>query len=120
MNILVVVAHPDDESLWIGGTLSFLAKRKEVDVDIIADKNRTLYPKDFKIDNPYNTYEYRGLPPGPINNPGFLAIKAAINPDATEYLYFVLKATNSREHIFNTNEKDHEKSRKEYLKSKNK
>ena len=42
---------------------------------IIADKNRTLYPRDFKIDSPYNTYEYKGLPPPPINNPGDLAIK---------------------------------------------
>ena len=87
---------------------------------IIADKNRTLYPRDFKIDNPYNTYIYRGLPPGPINNPGFLAIEAALNPDATQYFYFVLESIDSRKHIFSTNEKDHEKARLEYLKSKNK
>lgn len=87
---------------------------------IIADKNRTLYPRDFKIDSPYNTYEYKGLPPGPINNPGFLAIESAINPDETEYLYFVLKSVDSREHIFNKTEKGHEEARKNYLKSKKK
>jgi len=87
---------------------------------IISNKDRMLYPKDFKIDNPYNTYEYKGLPPGPINNPGFLAINATLNPDSTEYLYFVLKSIDSREHIFNVNEREHEKARKKYLKSKNK
>ena len=87
---------------------------------IIADKNRTLYPRDFKIDNPYNTYIYRGLPPGPINNPGFLAIEAALNPDATQYFYFVLESVDSRRHIFSENEEDHLKARDKYLKSKNK
>ena len=87
---------------------------------IISDKDRTLYPRDFKIDNPYNTYKYKGLPPGPINNPGFLAIEAAINPANTEYLYFVLKSQDSREHIFNKSEKKHEQARKKYLESKNK
>ena len=45
--------------------------------------------KDLKINSPYNTYKYKGLPPGPINNPGKDAILAALYPDQNEYLYFV-------------------------------
>jgi UPF0755 protein len=44
---------------------------------------------DLKIDSPYNTYVYKGLPPTPISNPGLDAIRAAVTPIATEYLYFL-------------------------------
>jgi UPF0755 protein len=45
---------------------------------------------DKAIDSPYNTYLYKGLPPGPIANPGMAAIRAAMNPDSTNYYYYVL------------------------------
>ncbi len=44
---------------------------------------------DLKIDSPYNTYQYRGLPPGPINNPGLDTIKAALEPTKSPYLYYL-------------------------------
>jgi len=44
---------------------------------------------DLKIDSPYNTYKYRGLPPGPICNPGLSAIMAAIYPTPNSYYYFL-------------------------------
>ena len=50
-------------------------------------KNLTL--ADLKIDSPYNSYLYKGLPPTPISNPGLDAIKAAISPTKTDYLYFL-------------------------------
>jgi UPF0755 protein len=56
---------------------------------IIPGKPRRLYNKDLEVDDPYNTYKYKGLPPGPINNPGLAALKAAMNPAETQYLYFV-------------------------------
>lgn len=49
---------------------------------------RLLY-EDLKINSPYNTYKYAGLPPGPINNPGKTAILAVLYPAKTSFLYFV-------------------------------
>ncbi len=51
-------------------------------------KARLLY-SDLRIDSPYNTYLHRGLPPGPICNPGLLSIEAAIEPAQTDYLFYV-------------------------------
>lgn len=48
-----------------------------------------VYLDDLKIDSPYNTYLYKGLPPGPIANPGLDAIKATVNPIATKYYYYL-------------------------------
>lgn len=43
---------------------------------------------DTNLDNPYNTYRYEGLPPGPIDNPGMNSIRAALAPNKTDYYYF--------------------------------
>ena len=48
-----------------------------------------LLRKDLEIDDPYNTYRFPGLPPGPINSPGRAALAAALQPEATSFLYFV-------------------------------
>jgi UPF0755 protein len=52
----------------------------------------TIYASDLKSDSPYNTYVHAGLPPGPISNPGVAALKAAISPAKTDYLFFVSDA----------------------------
>ncbi len=49
----------------------------------------TLTLKDLKIDSPYNTYKYKGLPVGPISNPGLDSIVAAMNPEGSENLYYL-------------------------------
>jgi UPF0755 protein len=51
--------------------------------------NHALTLKDLHFDSAYNTYVHTGLPPGPIGNPGESAIRAALNPAPTDYLYFV-------------------------------
>ena len=45
----------------------------------------------WEVDDPYNTYRYPGLPPGPINSPGRAAIAAALHPEPTPFLYFVAR-----------------------------
>ena len=61
--------------------------------------------KDLSVDSPYNTYRNRGLPPGPIANPGLSAIKAALNPSEINYLYFVSK--NNGTHHFSKTLSEH-------------
>lgn len=58
--------------------------------------------------HPYNTYHIFGLPPGPIANPGLAAIKAAVRPEQSNYLFFVSK--NNGTHVFTSNYKDHAKA----------
>ncbi len=52
----------------------------------------TIYASDLQSPSPYNTYKHTGLPPGPICNPGIAALRAALHPATTEYLYFVSDA----------------------------
>jgi UPF0755 protein len=49
--------------------------------------------KDLEIDSPYNTYKYRGLPKGPISNPGLDSILSAIYPDQSKYWYYLSTST---------------------------
>jgi len=61
--------------------------------------------RDLRINSPYNTYVHRGLPPGPIANPGRTSIEAAVNPRKTDYLFFVSMG-NGRNH-FSRSYRDH-------------
>jgi len=54
---------------------------------------RRLLRKDLEFKSPYNTYKNAGLPPGPIANPGYAALKATLNPEEHDYIFFVADGT---------------------------
>jgi len=64
-----------------------------------GEAKKDLSLADLEINSPYNTYENKGLPPGPICSPGLDSIQAAMDPADTGYLYYVLKA-DGNEHFF--------------------
>jgi UPF0755 protein len=66
-----------------------------------------LFFSDLEIRNPYNTYLYRGLPPGPISAPGMVALHAVMYPQTTEFLYFRLVDPASGRHYFSRTYDEH-------------
>lgn len=68
---------------------------------------------DLKFPSPYNTRLYRGLPPGPIGNPGYSSLEAALYPENTDYLYFVAKDDHS--HYFSKTLAEHNRAVKKYI-----
>jgi len=79
----------------------------------ITGKQKVLL-EDLKIDSPYNTYLNKGLPPGPISNPGLDAIDAARNPKESPYLYY-LSGKDSKTHFAKTFS-EHLRNKEKYLK----
>ncbi|MCX7039600.1 MAG: endolytic transglycosylase MltG [Spirochaetes bacterium] len=72
--------------------------------------------EDKKIDSPYNTYRWAGLPPGPISNPGRIALEAAFQPARTDFLYFVLQDAQTGRHHFSRDLSEHNQAKFLYLK----
>lgn len=82
----------------------------------ILGVNKAQYSiEDTKINSPYNTYQHRGLPPGPIANAGLKAITAAIYPAKTDFNYF-LSVPETHETIFSKTYDEHIKNKNKYLK----
>ncbi len=73
---------------------------------------RRLYYKDLTADSPYNTYRHKGLPPGPICNPGEASILAVLHPAETQFLYFV--ATGKGGHYFAASLAEHARNIAKY------
>jgi len=78
----------------------------------IKDFDGNLTRKDLTTKTPYNTYKMKGLPPGPIANPGAKAIEAALYPADTDYLFFVSKRDGT--HHFSKTYQEHEKAVRKY------
>jgi UPF0755 protein len=68
--------------------------------------------EDLAIDSPYNTYRYRGLPPGPIAAPGEASLRAALAPADVPYLYFVSR--NDGTHVFAETLAEHNRNVQEW------
>lgn len=78
----------------------------------IKNFDGNLTRKHLSTPTPYNTYKIRGLPPGPIANPGRESLKAALYPVDTAFLYFVAKK--DRTHHFSTNLREHNRAVRQY------
>jgi len=96
-------------------------KRIEAGIGLQADSTINYITKksdprasatDLEIDSPYNTYKYRGLPPGPISNPGASALEAAIYPSSNPYYYFL--TTPDGDAIFNVTLHEHNEDKQKY------
>ncbi|MCU0847902.1 MAG: endolytic transglycosylase MltG [Spirochaetes bacterium] len=74
--------------------------------------------RDLEFDSPYNTYLYKNLPPTPICSPGIESIKAALEPEKTDFLYFV--ARNDGSHYFSKTLREHNRAVDYYQKGKKK
>jgi UPF0755 protein len=88
---------------------------------IITEIKQKAHPEyitkdDEKLDSPYNTYKWAGLPPGPISNPGKTALEAAFHPTETSYLYFVLRDPQTGRHFFSRNLNEHNQAKYLFLK----
>jgi peptidoglycan lytic transglycosylase G len=78
-------------------------------------KTNTTTAKDRASDSPYNTYQHKGLPPGPISAPGKAALEAAANPADGKWLYFVTVNFDTGETKFAETETQFEKIRQEFV-----
>jgi UPF0755 protein len=81
------------------------------------DHPEKLYYQDLELKSPYNTYRNFGLPPGPISNPGAVALDAAFHPADTGYRFFVLEGPNAEEHHFSRSLTEHNRAKVYYLKT---
>ncbi len=79
--------------------------RLQIDATVQYIVGRAPTADDLKIDDPYNTYLYNGLPPGPIANPGIASLEAALYPADTSYYYYVARSDGS--HIFSKTLDEH-------------
>ncbi len=110
----------DDEKPRIAGVyFNRLKLKMPLEADptiqyIIPDGPRRLLYQDLKIQSPYNTYLNRGLPPGPVNNPGRSSILAVLYPEKHKFLYFV--SDGAGRHIFSKTYDEHLKAVRRYRK----
>jgi UPF0755 protein len=104
--------HDDERPLIAAVYVNRLRKGWRLEADptvafILQKKGKRLYYRDLEVESPYNTYRNKGLPPGPIGNPGRLALEAAGRPDlACGAMYFVSDGQGG--HVFSRTAQEHE------------
>lgn len=77
-------------------------------MELAGHPEKNVHAVDLKINSPYNTYLHRGLPPGPIANPGEASLRAALAPTTTDYLFFV--ANDAGGHAFSRTLAEHNRN----------
>ena len=109
-------AKSDEDRRLIAGIFWKRFKQKhplqsDATLSYILKTNKVKYSnKETNIDSPYNTYKYVGLPPAPICNPGLEAILATINPQQSDYFYF-LNDAQTGETVFSKNFAEHKRNK---------
>lgn len=93
-----------DMPLQVDATIAYITGKRSINIS----------HAETEIDSPYNTYLYRGLPKGPISNPGLSAIRAALYPRPSPYLYYL--STPDNKIIFSRTLKEHNRAKAKYLK----
>ncbi len=84
---------------------------------ILKKRGKRMFFKDLEVDSPYNAYQNKGLPPGPIGNPGFSAILATAQPDsACAAMFFVSDGKGG--HVFSRTMREHEEAVQRFRQSK--
>jgi peptidoglycan lytic transglycosylase G len=101
---------PDERPLIAGVFWNRLRRDMPLQADptvayAVGKDGRAPTREDLQVDHPFNTYRYRGLPPGPIANPGRASIDAALAPASVPYLYFV--SVDDRRHHFSATLDEH-------------
>ena len=84
----------------------------QIDASLVYAAGREITQDDYKnLDSPYNLYTHQGLPPTPIANPGLASIKAALNPEKTNYYFYALDVNGEfgtpNRHVFSKTLADH-------------
>lgn len=113
-------SFPEERKLVSAVFHNRLRIRMKLDCDptiIYAMKELGIYEgrllkRHLKFESPYNTYLRRGLPPGPICNPGQAALEAALYPSDEKYIYFVSK--NDGSHVFSRTFNEHQRAVRKY------
>ena len=93
-------------------TVIYAVKKQEDNFNKVI--KRVLYT-DLEVDSPYNTYKYKGIPPGPIFMPDVSAIDAVLNAQKHKYLYFVANVKKFGYHKFAKTLRQHSSNRQEYV-----
>jgi len=111
----------DERPLVAGVFLNRLARgmRLQSDPTVVyglPSFSGSLTRSDLRTPTPYNTYVIAGLPPGPICSPGEASLQAVLQPEETDYLYFVAK--NDGSHHFSTNLREHNRAVRTYQRGK--
>lgn len=102
-SIIAWEANYNDEKATISGVYWNRLNRgmrlqADPTVNFAVKERRRITFEDYKLDHPYNTYLYAGLPPGPITNPDLNSVEAALYPEDHDYLYMV--ASPNGRHLF--------------------
>lgn len=102
----------NDDKLRADPTVIYALRKETGNPDLVI--KRVLY-KDLTIDSPYNTYKYKGVPPGPICMPDMSSLEAVLSPENHNYYFFVVDVDNFGYHVFASTLEQHNRNKKKYI-----